>query len=277
MDFASKLMERTGKGYVSYSALKYAAEGSRDQDMKLFELYMQGKLKKESDALLFGGLYDTLLLEPETLMDKYFVIYDDKKIEELSDQYKNPRASKVYKEWLEKESMEAIGQGKTVVYEQMLLDAEAMIIRLDESEVLDMNTGELTQVRRYLHGTPQYEVNDWVEDIPIRGFLDVLGDKTEHIYVTDSKTTRSVAGFIYDIDKYCYDIQAYIYTYVMQTDDFYWVVQGKTYPYTVAVYKASPLTLKRGEAKFWSAIQNIRMWLDTPEKEAHRFAIFREV
>ena len=80
MEFASKLMERTGKGYVSYSALKYAADGSRQQDMKLFELYMCGLLKKESDALTFGGLYDTLLLEPETVTDKYYVIYDDKQI-----------------------------------------------------------------------------------------------------------------------------------------------------------------------------------------------------
>ena len=53
MEFASKLMERTGKGYVSYSALKYAADGSRQQDMKLFELYMRGLLKKKSDALYF--------------------------------------------------------------------------------------------------------------------------------------------------------------------------------------------------------------------------------
>ena len=104
MEFASKLMERTGKGYVSYSALKYAADGSRQQDMKLFELYMRGLLRKESDAFTFGGLYDTLLLEPETLMDKYYVIYDDKKITELSDRYKNPRASKDYKDWLASES-----------------------------------------------------------------------------------------------------------------------------------------------------------------------------
>ena len=70
MEFANKLMERTGKGYLSYSALKYAADGSPDQDMKMFEMYMTGELKKTSGALQFGGLYDTLLLEPETLTDK---------------------------------------------------------------------------------------------------------------------------------------------------------------------------------------------------------------
>tara|TARA_R110001606_G_scaffold98030_1_gene216280 strand:- start:428 stop:1249 length:822 start_codon:yes stop_codon:yes gene_type:complete len=270
MEFASKLMERTGKGYVSYSALKYAADGSRQQDMKLFELYIKGMLRKESDAFTFGGLYDTLLLEPDTLMDKYYVIYDDKKITELSDRYKNPRASKDYKEWLASESELGLSQGKTIVNEDMMVQAQDMIVRLDESEVLDMKTGEIRMVREYLNGSTQFEINDWIGDIPVRGFLDVMGDG----FVSDSKTSRDLHGFKWDVDKFCYDIQAYIYCEVMQTDDFYWVVQGKSVPYTCGVYKASEMTLKRGEAKFWSAINNIRTWLDQPEKDTNTFAIY---
>jgi len=270
MEFASKLMERTGKGYVSYSALKYAADGSRQQDMKLFELYVRGLLRKESDAFTFGGLYDTLLLEPETLMDKYYVIYDEKKITELSDRYKNPRACKDYKDWLASESELGLSQGKTIVNEDMMNQAEKMIVRLDESEVLDMQSGEVRMVREYLKGQTQYEINDWIGDVPVRGFLDVMGDG----FVSDSKTSRDLHGFKWDVDKFCYDIQAYIYCEVMQTDDFYWVVQGKSVPYTCGVYKASELTLKRGEAKFWSAINNIRTWLDQPEKDTSTFAIY---
>lgn len=270
MEFASKLMERTGKGYVSYSALKYAADGSKQQDMKLFELYIKGMLRKESDAFKFGGLYDTLLLEPDTLMDKYYVIYDDKKITELSDRYKNPRASKDYKDWLASESELGLSQGKTIVNEDMMVQAQDMIVRLDESEVLDMNTGEIRMVREYLNGSTQFEINDWIGDIPVRGFLDVMGDG----FVSDSKTSRDLHGFKWDVDKFCYDIQAYIYCEVMQTDDFYWVVQGKSVPYTCGVYKASEMTLKRGEAKFWSAINNIRTWLDQPEKDTNTFAIY---
>tara|TARA_R100001510_G_C7656088_1_gene215708 strand:+ start:1307 stop:2128 length:822 start_codon:yes stop_codon:yes gene_type:complete len=273
MEFASKLMERTSKGYVSYSALKYAADGSRQQDMKLFELYMRGLLKKESDALTFGGLYDTLLLEPETLTDKYHIIYDEKKIEELSERFKNPRASKQYKDWVVSESEQALSEGKEVVSEDMMNQAESMIVRLDESEVLDMTTGEIKLVRQYLKGKTQYEINDWIGDVPIRGFLDVLGDG----FISDSKTTRDLYGFKWDIDKFCYDIQAYIYCEAMQTDTFYWVVQTKSVPYTCAVYKASELTIKRGETKFWSAIDNIRTWLDKPEKDTNTFAIFSTI
>jgi hypothetical protein len=152
----------------------------------------------------------------------------------------------------------------------MMSQAESMIIRLDESEVLDMQTGEIRMVREYLNGKTQYEINDWIGDVPVRGFLDVLGDG----FVADSKTSRDLHGFKWDVDKFCYDIQAYIYCEVMQTDDFYWVVQGKSVPYTCAVYKASELTLKKGEAKFWSAINNIRTWLDQPDKDTNTFAIY---
>lgn len=279
MDFAQKLMERTGKGYLSYSALKYAADGSRNQDMKLFELYMRGLLKKESDALYFGSLYDTLLLEPETLTDKFYVLYDDNKKAELdskySEKYKSPRASKVWKEeydeWYQSEVEHA--NGKDIVIEEWMNQAEAMIVRLDESEVFDMETGTMTPVRRYLTGNAQYEINDWIEDIPVRGFLDVRGDG----FISDSKTTRELFGFRYDVSKYDYDIQAYIYTHVEACDNFYWVAQTKSVPYTCAVYKASKSTISRGEYKFWSAVENIRKWLNSPEKDTNTFAIYSEI
>lgn len=280
MEFATKLMERTGKGYVSYSALKYAADGSRDQDMKLFELYMKGLLKKESAALDFGGLYDTLLLEPEKVTDRYHVLYDSQIKAELDakhDNFKSPRASKAWKEdydsWLTSELKFA--EGKTIIDEESIDMAESMILRLDESEVLDMTTGEIRSVRSYLTGTAQVEINDWIGDVPIRGFLDVLG--RDEKFVTDSKTTRSLYGFKYDVDKFNYDIQAYIYTEVTGIKDFYWVAQSKSVPYTCAVYKASDFTLRRGEQKFWSAIANIQNWLDNPTKDTSSFAIYSEI
>ena len=279
MEFAQKLMERTGKGYLSYSALKYAADGSRNQDMKLFELYMKGLLKKKSDALYFGSLYDTLLLEPETLTDKFYVLYDEQKKAELDakygDKYKNPRASKVWKEEYDEWYLNEIkyAEGKGIVIEEWMVQAESMIIRLDESEVLDIETGKVTPVRRYLQGNAQYEINDWIEDVPVRGFLDVRGDG----FISDSKTTRELFGFRYDVGKYDYDIQAYIYTQVEACDNFYWVAQTKSVPYTCAVYKASKSTISRGEYKFWSAIENIRKWLNSPEKDTNTFAIYSEI
>ena len=273
MDFALRLQEVTGKGYLSYSALKYAADGSQDQDMKLFELYMRGLLRKNSPALSFGKLYDCLLLEPEKADDLFYVLDDTDIVNELKDKYKNPKASKVYKERTAHALEEAEKLGKTVVSEDDMSMAENMILRLDSSEVLDTDTGEIKMVRDYLIGNAQYEINGWINEIPVRGFLDVLGDG----FITDSKSTRSIAGFKYDVNKFNYDIQAYIYTQVIGIDTFYWVVQQKSKPYLCAVYKASESTIANGERKFWSAIENIDRWLSNPAKDTNTFALFNVI
>ena len=270
MDFALRLQEVTGKGYLSYSALKYAADGSRDQDMKLFELYMRGLLRKDSPALSFGKLYDCLLLEPEKASDQFYVLDDAEIVSALSKDYKNPRSSKAYKEAVGAQQKEAEDSGKLIVSEEDMSMAENMILRLDNSEVLDTETGEIKMVRDYLTGDAQYEINGWIDEIPVRGFLDVLGDG----FISDSKTTRSISGFKYDVNSYNYDIQAYIYTTVLGIDTFYWVCQQKSKPYLCAVYKASESTISNGERKFWSAIENIDRWLNNPTKDTSTFALF---
>ena len=47
MTMREQLMERVGKPHLSYSSLKYALG-----DMRLWEMYMKGQLKKESEACL---------------------------------------------------------------------------------------------------------------------------------------------------------------------------------------------------------------------------------
>ena len=191
MEFASKLVDVTGKPYLSYSAIKYAANGSKQQDMKLFELYIKGLLKKESQAFTFGSLYDCLLLEPEKALDQ-FVVMDDREVcEQIGG--KNPRNTKKYREW--KEEFAEINSSKTVVTEDDFEMATDMINRLDASEVLDKDTGEIVSVRSFLTGKPQVEFNTWIEDIPVRGFFDCEGDT----FITDSKSTRSVYSFRYDV------------------------------------------------------------------------------
>jgi hypothetical protein len=267
MEFAKKLQERTGKGYLSYSALKYAADNSKQQDMKLFELYMRGLLKKDSPALSFGSLYDCMLLEPEKVDERFLVLDDTEICAEIGG--KNPRATKKYKEW----KAEQDTSDKRIVSESDMTMAIDMINRLDASEVVDPTTGELVPVRKYLSGNAQHEINNWIGEIPVRGFLDVMGDG----FITDSKSTRSIHGFRYDVNSFCYDIQAYIYTQVMGTNDFYWVVQEKTKPYLCGVYKATDKTLASGERKFWSAIENVSRWLDAPEKDTNTFALYGEI
>tara|TARA_R110000796_G_scaffold6811_2_gene23952 strand:+ start:3597 stop:4364 length:768 start_codon:yes stop_codon:yes gene_type:complete len=242
MDLALKLSERYGKGYLSYSSIKCAL-----QDMSLFEMKMRDEIKFNSPALSFGKLYDCLLLTPDSF-DGQFVVADDAKMcKEIGG--KAPRNTKAYKEWKAEISQLTQNADKTLVSQEDMFKAEQMITRLKETGVHEIA----------LQGDAQYEFNDFIGDVPVRGFLDILGDG----YITDSKTTQKLSKFKWSIRDFSYDIQAYIYTEVLGIKDFRWVAQEKTEPYSVALYYASDQTLKQGKMKFDTAVEKIREHLDS--------------
>jgi hypothetical protein len=234
----SHMIEHTGKPYLSYSSIKYAL-----QDMALFEMYMMGKLKKDSEALQFGSAYDCMLFTPEEFNQRFFVLDDSEIYAKLmGDGAKSPRSTAIYKEW-KAEQDASIGERIVLAPEdhQQIID---MIARLDECGIVEI----------YLSGDYQVEFNEEVDGIPFRGFLDCKGNG----FISDSKTTRSISGFRSDVRYLGYDIQAYLYCKVFGYEDFYWVAQEKSYPYIPAVYKASEQTLRFGEEKFNRAINTIR-------------------
>ena len=263
MQFAKAIQDKTGKGYVSASSLKYAVPSSKDFDMMAWELNMKGELKKSGKAFTFGGLYDMLLLEPDKVWEKYVVLKDDTICEEIGG--KNPRATKRYKEW----KAEQLSGNREVVSQVEVNTAKVMTRRLRNSEVVDYATGEIVSLDKYVQGEVQKEFNTWIGEIPVRGFLDVLGDG----FITDVKTTRSLSSFKWDVRDFNYDLQAWMYCKVYGVDEFYWLAQAKDKPYTCALIKASEETLARGEEKFYSAIANIEQWLINEPKDTSKFAV----
>ena len=116
-----KLTEAVGKPHLSYSSLKYALG-----DMRLWEMYMRGQLKKESEALTFGTLYDMLLFEPEKAHDKYVVLDDLDIVDTIGGKF--PRNTKRYREW--KAEFAEANKGKEVVGQVDWKKAHDMIQRL---------------------------------------------------------------------------------------------------------------------------------------------------
>ena len=92
MTMREQLTERVGKPHLSYSSLKYALG-----DMRLWEMYMRGQLKKESEALTFGSKYDMLLFEPDKARERYYTLDDYEIIASIGG--KSPRNTKRYREW----------------------------------------------------------------------------------------------------------------------------------------------------------------------------------
>ena len=249
-----QLQERYGKPHLSYSSLKYALG-----DMRQFEKYMRREMFKESDALRFGSLYDCLLLTPNLAPDQYIVMDEEELIKGIK--ARNIKATKEYKERVKTFQDTAKDSGRTVVTSEDWQKAEDMISRLDDEGLLD---------RVLTGGEPQVEFNEDVDGIPLKGFIDYLHTD----YVCDSKSSRSMDKFRYDVNSFCYDIQAYIYTLVTGKSDFYWLVQEKTDPYYPGVVKCTDKTLFAGEMKFNEAVANIQQWLETPEEELEGFAQF---
>ena len=253
MTLRERLEEATGKPHLSYSSIKYALG-----DMRLWEMYMKGQLKKDSEALRFGTLYDMLLFERDKAYESYYVLNDDEIVAKIGGKY--PRNTKKYKEWKAEAAQATENADKTLVSSEDWKKANDMIDRL-------ANCGLL---QKRLKGEYQVEFNEDINGVPLKGFLDCLGDG----YITDSKSSRSVEKFRYDVNSFCYDIQAYIYTKVFGIKDYYWVVQEKAYPYYPAEVKCSEETLFKGEMKFHQALENIRKHLDKEAPELNCYASF---
>ena len=253
MSMRDRLEESVGKPHLSYSSLKYALG-----DMRLWEMYMRGQLKKESEALYFGSLYDLLLFEPEKFEDAYFVLDDTDIVSSIGGKF--PRNTKRYREW-KAEQIEK-NPTKELASEADVKKAKEMIQRLKDCGVYD---------KRFAGGRFQVEFNEDVDGVPLKGFLDCLQDGE---FIVDSKSSRSIDKFRYDVNSFSYDIQAYVYTKVFGLKDFYWVVQEKAYPYYPADVKCSDETLFRGEMKFHQALENINNWLNGTKKTEEYYATF---
>jgi len=252
MSMRDRLQESVGKPHLSYSSLKYALG-----DMRLWEMYMRGQLKKESEALTFGSLYDMLLFEPEKAHDTYFVLSDDDIVADIGGKY--PRSTKRYKEW--KAEQTAANVGKELASQEDWKKAHEMIQRLKDCGLYD---------KRFAGGKFQVEFNVDIDGVPLKGFLDCLQDDC----IIDSKSSRSIDKFRYDVNSWSYDIQAYVYTKVFDIPDFYWVVQEKAFPFYPADVKCSEETLFRGEMKFHQALENIQAYLNGDKQTEKHYAEF---
>ena len=244
-----KLAKAVGKGHLSYSSIKYAL-----QDMRLWEMYMKGQLRKESPALAFGSMYDCMLFTPEDFEKQFAILNDGEKCKEIGG--RAPKMTNKYKDWVKGYEQDAVERGVMLVSEEDYKKSLEMIERLKITGVYD----------KYLVGDYQHEFNEEINGCPVRGFLDCLGTD----YVSDSKSTMSLDKFRYNVFSFGYDIQAYIYMEVLKKEKFYWVAQEKAYPFAIGVYQASDETLQSGADKFNKAVDRINYYLDN-KKETDTF------
>ena len=254
MTVSAMLQARYDKPHLSYSSVKNALA-----DMAQFDRYMKGELVFQSDALVFGTLYDMLLFEREKAMDTYSIVSDERILNSCSEKTRNSKRPKLTNEYKQRKAdleQLAAEQGKTMCTTEDWKMANDMIDRLVECGL----------VESHMTGDYQVEFNQDIDSpvgpIRVKGFLDCLASD----FIVDSKSTKSVSKFRYSVRDFGYDIQAYIYTTVFDIKDFYWVAQEKTYPYLPALVKCTENTLFTGEMKFNDAVSRINSFLQGKEK-----------
>jgi hypothetical protein len=245
-EFMRLIKERYNKDYLSYSSLKNALG-----DMRMFDMYMKKETKKKSDALTFGSLYDMMLFEPDRAKSHYVILNDNAILDQMSEKArsgKNPKATNEWKNLFAEYEFQVHENGQEIASVDDWTKSQDMIDRLHASGLYGS----------YLDGADfQVEFNEYIDGIKVRGFFDcVNGDM-----VVDSKSSRSMDKFRYDVRSFSYDIQAYIYCRVMDTNKFYWLVQEKNYPYYPGIVRCTEETLFSGEMKFNEAIGRIATFL----------------
>jgi hypothetical protein len=182
--------------------------------------------REETDALAFGSLVHAAKLDPKELLNRYVVMPDF--TEQLTKEYKNPRASKEYKEkvaaWKEQNT------GKTVVTQQQYDEMVPICVAIDQSQL----------ARELLGHDGPAEVSILWQDprtgLMCKGRIDKLDHKTKRF--ADLKTAQSVSDFSRTIAQRGYHRQGAFYA------DGLRILLGDTYePWLIPVEKTPPHTV----------------------------------
>lgn len=149
----------TKEEYLSYSSLSQFKKSPKD-----FVEYKFGE-RKETDAMAYGTLLHTLVLQPETIDSKY-AVYDDADICASIGGAK-PRATKLYKE--DKAIFEAQNQGKLIISLDDFNEADKV------ANNVKFNRSASSIIKQCTEFEKGYE---WeFMNLKFKGFIDAKGDK----------------------------------------------------------------------------------------------------
>lgn len=208
---------------LSYSTIKYLLKSPK------WFAHMRKKGMSETQALRDGNLVHTEILEPQKYGQFTFV----------------DTSSKNTTKW--KLAKEQNGASMTYTLKEKYMCNRISSAFLQNGRAVSFMDGALTEVPALKE----------IEGLAIRGKADILkvGE-----YVADVKTTADglkditlkdgtlTNQFKFTIQKYDYDLQAYLYTQLYDVPDFYWLVVDK-FTTDIGIFKASEETLQSGKDK----------------------------
>ena len=241
---------------VNKRVLSHSSLGWFKRSPAYFKYMIEQDEKIETDALIFGNVFHTMVLEPKMFDSRYFVL----NLEERPEKNKT-MASKENKLWKQSE-LEKAGD-KRLIGSTDKKNAENM------AESLFRKAGDL------IRGATEYERRiDWRrEGVDLKGFIDIDHD----IFMADLKTAADATPHQWQRKAY-WDFNSHrqaamyldgdakgLYT---GDKDFYFIVVEKKPPYLVSIHLVGKNKIAEGMTQYKELIKGVKAcrksgkWMD---------------
>lgn len=209
---------------LSYSGIKLLSES--------LAMYFENKVKpfEETESMIFGKVYHTLILEPETFGQKFFFWPEEPKFERKNDKLGIPAVAEQRELWRQK-VLES-NKGKIPIKQETFEKAKSMVqMLMKHSLAKSLLTAKDNECEKLI----KFETDE-----KYKTFLDVINPELG--YIVDLKTIDSanIDNIERAIKNYMYYIQDFLYSAAAQTEykkpfKFHFIFQETKEPYDLQI------------------------------------------
>lgn len=230
--------------FISSSGLKLLLKNPR----KFYKTYvLNEKEEKNSAALDFGHYIHSVILEPNTVKDKYAIFEG---------------ASRRGKAW---EEFSKENEGKIIITKSQQELTKQLLDNYNKAEVIIGAHGYDQPVKInsfFKKGSAELSLGEVLNGIKVKVRFDYFREFSDFASIQDVKTTAKTANTAKEAEAICsdfdYDLSAALYVDIAEKickkpTDFYFVFFSKA-DGQVNIYKASEQMLERGRQKYKEAI-----------------------
>jgi hypothetical protein len=241
---------------LSFSSIKLIYES--------IKTYLENKLKpfKETDAIIFGKIYHTLVLEPEKFAERFFFMPEEPAFPRKNEKMGIPAVAEQREKW--KQEIEETNQGKTAIKQEVFDQAKAMLQELFKHPLA---TALLTSDGNEYEQRYDFEVNKQ----KYKTFLDLVN--IEKGFIVDLKTIASASTDKIEksIKDYMYYLQDFLYCSAATAKHkkpfvFHFIFQETVPPYDVQVINLNDAWQELAYERWHEALKKWEVFKADPKR-----------